>query len=112
MLLPSNFTQDIARHFYDKTVSVRNKTVSSTDGWVDESATTEKGTFKANVQFNRLGEFQSELGLSEQVDVKMTCPTDVSVEVGDLVAYDGVTYRLTAALPFDSHLKLAGTKWQ
>lgn len=110
MLLPTNFKSTIAQHFYDKDVSVLNKTTSSTDGWVDENSTTTKSTFKANVQFNRLGEIQSELGLTEQVDVSMTC-ADAAVEVGDLVSYDGVTYRVTAAIPFDSHLKVVGRKW-
>lgn len=111
MLLPSNFTSLIADTFYDKTVSILSKTTTTTDGWVDENASTVTSTFKANVQFSRLGEIQSELGLTEQVDISMTC-ADVAVEVGDLVSYDGVTYRLMAVLPFDSHLKVVGTKWQ
>ena len=111
MLLPTNFKSTIAQHFYDKSVSVLNKATSSTDGWVDESATTTKSTFKANVQFNRLADVQAELGLTDQIDVSITCLPDTNVKRGDLIKYDNVTYRVTAAVPNDSHLKVAGTKW-
>lgn len=111
MLLPASFTQAIADTFYDKTVTRLAKNTTSTDGWVDETATTSVGTFKANVQFNKLGEVQSEMGITDNVDVAITCATTVAIQKGDLFSYGGVNYRAVAVLPFDSHKKIAGAKW-
>lgn len=111
MLLPTNFTGDIARHFYDKTVSILSKTTTTTDGWVDENASTVTSTFKANVQFNNLGQVQSELGLSERIDVVITCATTVTLNVNDLFSYNNVTYKASAVIPYDSHKKIVGSKW-
>lgn len=110
MLLPAQFSQTVADTFYDKTVTKLVKTTTSTDGWVTETGTT-SSTFKANVQFNNLGAVQTELGLTEQVDVVMTCSTSEALAVNDLFSYDGVTYKVLAALPFDSHKRIVGSKW-
>lgn len=110
MLLPTNFTDIIAKTFYDKSVTKLTKTKSQTDGWVTETGTT-NGTFKANVQFANLEQVQSEMGLTERVDVVVTCANDVVVAVDDLISYNGVTYKVSAALRRDSHLKIAGSKW-
>lgn len=111
MLLPANFADTVADTFYDKTVSILAKTTSSVDGWVDENASTATGTFKANVQFDNLGEVQSELGLTEQIDVQITCATSVTLAVDNLFSYDGITYKASAVIPYDSHLKIVGSKW-
>lgn len=111
MLLPANFQSTIADTFYDKTVSLLTKTKTSTDGWVEETGAV-SSTFKANVQFSNLGEVQSELGLTEQVDVVVTCATDVAISVDGLFQYGGVTYKASAVTPNDSHLRIVGSKWQ
>lgn len=111
MLLPSQFNSIIADTFYDKTVSLPGKTTSNVDGWIDENASTGTTTFKANVQFNNLGQVQSDLGLTENVDVQITCATSVTIAVGDLFKYDGITYKASAVIPYDSHLRIAGSKW-
>jgi hypothetical protein len=110
MLLPDNFTGLIAETFYDKTVNKLTKTKSSTDGWVEETGTVNT-SFKANVQFDNLGQIQSEMGLTEQIDVVMTCASDVNLTVDDLFSYHDVTYKTSAILPRDSHKKVAGQKW-
>ena len=112
MLLPANFASTVADTFYDKTVTKLVKTTTTTDGWVEQTGTTAGSTFKANVQFNNLGEVQTELGLSEQVDVALTCATSVSLAVDDLFSYNGITYKASAVVPYDSHLKIVGSKWQ
>ena len=111
MLLPANFESTIADTFYDKDVSILVKNTTSTDGWVTETGTTVKSTFKANVQFNNLGDIQSELGLTDQIDVALTCATDVSINDDDLFSHNDVTYKVSAVIPHDSHLKVAGSKW-
>jgi hypothetical protein len=111
MLLPANFTDKIAETFYDKTVSILSKTTSNVDGWITETGTVQS-TFKANVQFSNLGTVQSEMGLTEQIDVSLTCDKDVSLTVDGLFEYDGVTYKASAVVPYDSHTKIVGRKWQ
>lgn len=111
MRLPDNFTVNIAETFYDKTVSILEKSTTTTDGWVEETGTAQS-TFKANVQFNNLGAVQKDLGLSEQADVSLTCSTDVSLAVDGLFEYEGETYKATAVIPRDSHLQIVGTKWR
>lgn len=110
MLLPANFTNLIADTFNDKTVNKLQKTKSSNDGWVEETGTV-KSPFKANVQFSNLGQIQSEMGLTEQIDVVITCSSDVNLAVDDLFSYQNVTYKTSAVLPRDSHKKIAGQKW-
>lgn len=110
MLLPANFTGIIADTFHDKTVTKLAKTASSTDGWIDESGTP-ISTFKANVRFGNLEEAQSDMGLTERIDVLITCGKDVDMQTGDLFAYDGIHYRAEVR-QFDSHKKIAGRKWQ
>lgn len=110
MLLPSNFTKTVADTFYDKEVTILEKTTTSTDGWVEETGTT-KTTFKGNVQFSNLETTQKELGLTETIDVAITCKTDVPIKLDDLFEYEGVTYKASAVVPNDSHLKIVGNKW-
>lgn len=111
MLLPAKFSQTVADTFYDKTVSLVSKDTTNTDGWVDQTATTVTGTFKANVQFSNLGAVQTELGLTEKIDVALTCATDVTLAVDDLFQYDSVTYKASSVVPYDSHLLIVGSKW-
>lgn len=110
MLLPANFKQTIAEHFYDKTIKVLESTETNTNGWVEHTLT-EKGTFQGNVQFNNLGEVQSELGITESVDIAITCGTSVDVAGEDLLEYLGQKYAVTAIRPSDSHLLITGRKW-
>ena len=110
MLLPSSFTQVVADTFYDKTVKKLVVTETNTNGWI-EKTTTENGTFLANVQFSNLAKIQSEMGLTDQIDVNVTCSTDVTVSVGDLFSYQNVTYSAIAVVPYDSHKQIVGSKW-
>ena len=111
MLLPANFNSLIADNFYDKVVSIVEKSTEDTDGWVSETGTAVVSTFKGNVQFNKLANIQAELGLTELVDVAITCSKDEAIVRGDLFSYDDVTYKASAVIPFDSHLKIVGSKW-
>lgn len=111
MLLPANFASTIADTFYDKEVSILVKTTSSTDGWIEETGTV-SSTFKANVRFDNLATIQSELGLTESIDVALTCATDVPLQIDELFSYKGVTYKVAACVPYDSHQRIVGNKWQ
>ena len=111
MLLPDDFNRIVADTFYDKDVYILEKQTTSDDGWIEETGTVQS-SFKANVQFSDLGTVQSELGLSERVDVSVTCATSVGLSLDDLFKHDSVTYKASAVVPYDSHLQIVGSKWQ
>ena len=111
MLLPADFTKIVADAFYDKEVTKLVKTTSTVDGWVEETGNS-GSTFKANVRYTNLGTVQSDLGLTNQIDVAMTCGKDADVVVDSLFMIDGVTFKATAVIPSDSHLTIVGNKWQ
>jgi hypothetical protein len=113
MLFPKEANKLIAKSFYDKAVDVLDKseTVDSEGGAVKTSGTV-KSTFQANVRFTALSKVQTELGLTDDIDVAITCATDTAVAVDDLLQYKGVKYVATDVLPFDSHILIVGKKWQ
>ncbi len=113
MQFPDKAKKVIADTFYDKEVAVLEKTETlDAEGGVVKNSTTIKSTFKGNVRFIALGEEQNELGLVENIDIQITCPTDTAVEVDDLLQYAGVKYVAVSVLPSDSHKTIWGQKWQ
>lgn len=113
MLFPDNAKTAIANAFYDKEVAILSKSETLDDeGGVVKNAETVKSTFKGNVRFTVLGEEQSEIGLVENIDIQITCATDVDVKVDDLLKYQGVKYVAVDVLPFDSHKTIMGRKWE
>ena len=111
MKWPDSAKNMIAKSFYDKTVTVLEKaTTIGPDGGAKFCETT-KSTFKGNVRFNALGEVQEELGLVENIDIVITCPTDTAVGVDDFLQYGGVKYTVSDVVPSDSHLTVVGKKW-
>lgn len=110
MLLPSTFTEQVAKTFYDKPLSVL-ETIETTDeeGGVTKETTT-TGQILANVRFTSLGVLQEELGLTEKIDISATCRPTEMVEVGQQLEYDGRRYLVTDVLPRDSHKLILGVK--
>lgn len=111
MLLTPNFKDVIASHFYDKEVTVLEATETDDTGWVKKSWAV-KGTFNGNVRFNNLGEVQSELGISDNIDIAVTCDTGVEIEGENALEYLDQRYEVTAIRPADSHLLIVGKKWR
>lgn len=112
MLLPNGFREQFARRFYDKEITVyENRKVIDARGGLTFDQTA-KGTFKGNVRFTNLGELQTELGLTENIDIVITCPTDTAVEIDNLLQYADVKYVAVDVVPSDSHLTIVGQKWQ
>ena len=111
-MVPASFQTAIARTFYDKTVTKLQKieTVDS-EGGVQKAGTTPVSTFKGNVRFNNLGEVQTEMGLTHEIDIAITCAPDTPVEVDDLLEYAGVKYVAVSVIPNDSHKLIVGTRW-
>lgn len=113
MLLPDGFSDDIAAAFYDKTVEKLVKsTTQDSEGGVKKIGTTVASTFKGNVRFDGLREVQSEIGLTQQIDVAITCLPDTAMVIDDLFQYLGVKYVTLDVLPRDSHKLIVGKKWQ
>ena len=113
MQFPDKAKKAIANAFYDKEVAILSKSEMLDDeGGVVKNAETVKSTFKGNVRFTVLGEEQSEIGLVENIDIQITCATDVDVKVDDLLKYQGVKYVAVDVLPFDSHKTIMGRKWE
>ena len=112
MWFPNSAKKQIAKAFYDKTIAVLAKveTIDEEGGIVN--TTTTKGTFQGNVRFNALGELQTELGLTHNIDIAISCPADTDVEVDNLLEYAGVKYIVTDAMPRDSHKYIMGEKWR
>jgi hypothetical protein len=113
MLFPDAAKKAIASAFYDKEVAILDKSVSvDAEGGAVKTGGAVKSTFTANVQFTRLEEIQTELGLTERIDVAITCPCETAVAVDDLLQYQYVIYTVKAAPPRDSHRLIVGQKWQ
>jgi len=110
MEIPTNFKTQIASSFYDKLVKVLNiSEVVDDEGWGSTSTSTQKATFYGNVNFGDVELRQEEFGLEENVDIVITCEYDVSM--GEVLEYDGVTYKVIKSIEYDSHNLLLGQKW-
>lgn len=113
MLFPEAAKAAISKTFYDKEVSILAKTETiDSEGGVVKAGETVKSTFKGNVRFVLLEEVQSELGLTEEIDIAITCDTYTDVKVDDFLSYKGVKYVALGVLPRDSHIMIAGKKWR
>ncbi|MBR2766788.1 hypothetical protein IKD67_01750 [Candidatus Saccharibacteria bacterium] len=112
MLFPENARNAISKAFYDKEVEVLSTTETiDAEGGVVKNTPIIRSTFRGNVRFANLGELQTELGLTESIDISITCDTDVQISLGDLFRYQGKTYQASAVIPSDSHLTIAGKNY-
>ena len=112
MLFPQSANKAIAKAFYDKRIEVLADTVErDEEGGIVRKGQTVKAEFFGNVRFNDLGEVMSELGLSESIDICVTCAVDVPIGLNDMFRYDGKIYVATNVVPSDSHLTIAGKLW-
>lgn len=113
MLFPDSVKQAISKAFYDKEVTILERTETIDDeGGVVKGGTTVKSTFTGNVRFTELGALQTdELGLVSQIDIAITCATGTAVAVDDLLQYQGIKYVAKSVIPSDSHLLIVGERW-
>lgn len=112
MLFPKEAITTIEKTFYDKTVTkVEVSNALDAEGGLVKGEPKDGDSFLGNVRFNDLGVVVSELGLSESIDICITCPVSVAMELGGLFRYDDVVYQATNVVPSDSHLTITGKKW-
>ena len=113
MLLPDKFKQEISSRFYDKEISILTKQeIIEPDGGVVRNDEADKGTFLGNVRFNVNAELQSEIGLTVDADIIITCDNETDVALNDIVTYLGKKYKVNNVLPSDSHLTITGKECQ
>jgi len=110
--LPTNFKSKIASTFYDKTISILGETVTTElDGAVNKTHDTVTSTFKGNCKLSNFKQVQEEYGLDHEINIIVTCGTDVTITTGILFEYNGVRYETTDVVAFDSHQMIVGEKW-
>ena len=113
MLLPDKFKQEISSRFYDKEISILTKQETiEPDGGVVRNDEAVKSTFLGNVRFNVNAELQSEIGLTVDADIIITCDNETEVALNDIVTYLGKKYKVNNVLPSDSHLTITGKECQ
>ena len=113
MLFTQNAKNNIAKVFYDKTISILTATDTiDAEGGLVKTTSAVASTFKGNVRFNQLGELKNEIGLVKNIDIAISCPSDTQVNLNDILSYDGVNYLVTDCIPYDSHKLVTGEKWQ
>lgn len=113
MLFPNSAKQAIAKAFYDKEVAILEKQEAyDAEGDLVKTGTAIKSTFTGNVRFVSYDENQQEKGIVKDIDVVITCSTDTTVDVGDLLQYQGSKYVVSSRVITDSHMELEGKIWQ
>lgn len=109
MKIPQDFKTNIANTFYDKTISLYNvASTTEADGWTRQDTTLVK-TFAGNCRFDKLDQIQKDYGLEEQIDIVIS--THEAVNAGQVVGYNSNLFKITKAIPFDSHYLLMGSEW-
>lgn len=110
MILPTNFKPTIKALFYDKTISIYSSSVTKDSvGWTKKKSSTVTGTFKGNVNFNKLEKMQEEYGITEAIDIAIT--TDQNIALETILGYGGKQFKVIRAIPFDSHYLIFAQKW-
>ena len=113
MLLPDNFENEISSRFYDKEITVlETRERIEADGGVIREDNVVKTTFLGNVRFNAQDLLQSEVGLTIDADITITCAKETNVALNDICLYLGKKYKVNNLLPSDSHLTITGKECQ
>ena len=113
MLFPKKIVDAVAKTFYDKEIELLTTTDSvDAEGGVTREVTATGDSFYGNVRFSNLGEVKEELGLTESIDICITCRATETISLNDLFRYSGKTYLATNVVPSDSHLTITGKLWE
>lgn len=112
MYIPKSMMKQIAKTFYDKTISVLEQVISTdAEGGVNSKGYEVSNNFKGNINFSNCKQIQEEYGLDYNIDVSIT--TDYKLlNINDIIKYQDVVYKVTDILPSDSHVLIVATKWR
>lgn len=112
MKIPTILTTKISEHFYDKSVECYSvESYKTTKGFVKNRLGSLIETFNGNVNFSELARIQEDYGIETVIDIAITCSTDTLAGLGNVLKYAGEYYKVTKAIPFDSHKLIVGEKW-
>ena len=104
--------KQIAKTFYDKTISVLEQTISTdAEGGVNSKGYEVSKNFKGNVNFSNCKQIQEEYGLDYNIDISITTNYNL-LEINDIIKYQDVVYKVTDILYSDSHVLIVATKWR
>lgn len=110
MFVSNRFTDAIAKQFYDKTFTIRNR-AHGTDAEGGAVTLVSGGTdHKGNVQYSLNAQAIEQYGITEQIDIAITTGTAVTVAKDDEIEHDGIKYVVNAVRPRDSHTLIVGRK--
>lgn len=110
MKIPSTLKTTFEDTFYDKQLTTYSVSEQIDDeGWAGTEDVAVTGTFWGNVNFSNLEKLQTDYGFEDKIDISIT--TSTNIPVNNIVSYAGNQYRITNAMPFDTHYLLVGIKW-
>ena len=113
MYIPKQMTKEIAKVFYDKTISVLEQVITTdAEGGVNTKGYEVVNNFNGNVNFSNCKQIQEEYGLDYNIDVAITTSTDTVIKIDDIIFYNNVVFKVTDVLPSDSHILIVATKWR
>ena len=113
MYAPQTMIKKIANAFYDKTISVLEKVVSTDEeGGVTSKGFDEISNFKGNVSFSNCKAIQEQYGLDYEIDIAVTTLPTTEIEIDNIIKYNDVVFKITDVLPSDSHKLVVATKWR
>ena len=108
MLYPRSAQKAIADAFYDKKFEVLTfETQLGIEGDAVK-AFQKTGEYFGNVRWTNLAKLREELGLTDQINVAISCDKSVSIKAGDYIAIDTRKYFAFEVIPRDSHLLILG----
>lgn len=112
MIIPNGFEDAMASTFYDKTITkIEITRTVSTDGQVMKAESETSDTIKVNERFDNCEIIRQEQGISEQVDVSMTCRSTESISENEVWTDGTRKYRIMKVIQFDSHKLIVGQLW-
>lgn len=112
MILTKDFKSKIAGAFYDKTFT--KYTVSNIvddEGWSRDGSLVSNGTFLGNAFFDKLAEYKEKFGISEDIQIVVSCSTEEETDIHDIFEYDNRYYRVIDSRPYDSYKLIFGQVW-
>lgn len=113
MYIPKTMKKKIADAFYDKTVSVLRKAITTdAEGGVVSKGYETISEFKGNVSFSNCKAIQEQYGLEYQIDISITTLPETEINIDDMIKYNDVIFKVTDVLPNDSHKLVVAIKWQ
>ena len=112
MYIPKTMINKIAKTFYDKEVSILEQEISiDAEGGVNVKGYEIKNAFKGNVNFANCKQIQENYGLEYVIDITIT--TDYKdIQIGNIIKYQDVVYKVSDVINNDSHVLVVATKWR